>query len=176
MATNLNVGLIGYKFMGKAHSQGYRNVNHFFGQDVAYTLKAICGRNEKRVAEAAAQYGWEEYETDWKRLIERDDIDIIDISVPSDAHKEIAIAAAEAGKHVLCEKPLALSVADAEEMLAVVKKAGVKHLVGFNYRRVPAIALALQTRFRSRQEEPFGAKLLAALREAFGGHAVREVE
>ncbi|PPA68958.1 Gfo/Idh/MocA family protein [Jeotgalibacillus proteolyticus] len=138
----LNIGLIGYKFMGKAHSQAYRNVNFYFEPSLDYRLKVLCGRNEKNVKEASEKYGWEEYETDWRKVVERDDIDLVDIGTPTNTHKEIAIAAARAGKHVLCEKPLALSLADANEMLREVKKAGVKHMVGFTYRRVPAIALA----------------------------------
>jgi predicted dehydrogenase len=142
MTKQINVGLIGYKFMGKAHSQAYRNVNFYFDPKSEYRLKTICGRNEENVAAAARKYGWESYETNWKKVIEREDIDLVDIGTPSNFHKDIAIAAAKAGKHVLCEKPLALSLKDSYEMLEAVTKAGVKHMVGFSYRRVPAIALA----------------------------------
>ncbi|OQP13058.1 MULTISPECIES: Gfo/Idh/MocA family protein [Geobacillus] len=142
MKKKIRVGMVGYKFMGKAHSQAFRNVNFYFDVDGEYELKAICGRNKEGVASAAQRYGWESYETDWRALIERDDIDLIDIGTPTDSHKEIAIAAARAGKHVICEKPMALSVADAREMLKAVREAKVKHMIGFTYRRVPAIALA----------------------------------
>lgn len=141
MRKQLNVGLVGYKFMGKAHSNAYRKVGMFFDAPAEIGMKAICGRDENWVKEAARKFGWETYETDWKALVKRDDIDIIDITSPSNVHKEIAIAAAEAGKHVMCEKPLALNVHDAREMLSVVKKCKVKHQVGFNYRFAPAVLL-----------------------------------
>ncbi|SDI56603.1 Gfo/Idh/MocA family protein [Natribacillus halophilus] len=140
--SDIKVGLIGYKFMGKAHTQAYRNTNFYFEPQAPYQLKVICGRNEKSVKSAAHTYGWESYETDWRSVIERDDIDLIDIGTPSNTHKDIAIAAAKAGKHVLTEKPMALSVSDAKEMLQAVTEAGVQHMVSFNYRRIPAIALA----------------------------------
>ncbi len=138
----INVGLVGYKFMGKAHSHAYHDVSMFFDMDVEPVMKVICGRDEKGVKAAAKKFGWKEYETDWKKLVERDDIDLVDITAPSNAHKDIAIGAAKAGKHVFCEKPLALNVADAREILEVVEKAGVKHMINFNYRKAPAIALA----------------------------------
>ncbi|MBU7591632.1 Gfo/Idh/MocA family protein [Metabacillus halosaccharovorans] len=139
---NINVGMIGYKFMGKAHSHAYRDLPLFFPNTVHPEMKVICGRNPEGVAEAAKQFGWEEYTTDWKELIQREDIDLIDINAPSDVHKEITIAAAKAGKHVFCEKPLALTLEDSREMLEVVEAAGVKHMVGFNYRFAPAVMLA----------------------------------
>lgn len=138
----INIGMIGYKFMGKAHSNAYRALPMFFPESIKPNMKVICGRNPVAVAEAATQFGWEEYTTDWRNLITRDDIDVIDINAPSNAHKEIAIAAAEAGKHLYCEKPLALTLADSREMLAAVEAAGVKHMVGFNYRFTPAVMLA----------------------------------
>jgi len=138
----INVGLVGYQFMGKAHSHAWRNVSMFYKTETVPVMKTICGRTEKAVAEAARRYGWESYETSWEKLIERDDIDLIDIATPNVTHKEIAIAAAKAGKHILCEKPLAMSLADAEEMLTAVNSAKVKHMVCFNCRRSPAIALA----------------------------------
>lgn len=138
----INVGLIGYKFMGKAHSNAYSKVAMFFDLPVKPVMKAICGRNEEGVKEAAERFGWEGYETSWEKLIQRDDIDLIDITAPSNFHKEIAAAAAEAGKHILCEKPLALNVPDAKAMVEAVEKAGVKHMIGFNYRRAPAVRLA----------------------------------
>lgn len=140
----INVGMVGYKFMGKAHSNAFRKMGMFFDPDCDVHMKAICGRDEKWVKNAAEKFGWEGYETDWKKLVGRDDIDLIDITTPSNFHKEIAIAAAENGKNVFCEKPLALNLADAREILAAVRKAGVKHQVGFNYRFCPAIRLARQ--------------------------------
>ncbi len=138
----IRVGMIGYKFMGKAHSNAYRKVGMFFDPDRALRMTAICGRDEAGVRQAADKFGWEGYETDWRKLVRRDDIDLIDITTPSDFHKEIAIAAAENGKHVFCEKPLALNLSDAREILAAVQKAGVRHQIGFNYRFAPAIQLA----------------------------------
>jgi predicted dehydrogenase len=144
MQRTLDVGLVGYKFMGKAHSNALRKISMFFDPDVTIKLTAICGRDEQGVRQAALKYGWESYETSFEKLVHRDDIDIVDITAPSNAHKEIAIAAAESGKHVFCEKPLALTLADAREMLAAVNKAGVKHQIGFNYRFAPAVQLAKQ--------------------------------
>jgi predicted dehydrogenase len=138
----INVGMIGYKFMGKAHSNAYRALPMFFPDRTQPVLKAICGRHAKNVAAAAKQFGWEESASDWHDLIARDDIELIDINAPSNAHKEIAVAAAAAGKHLYCEKPLALSLEDSREMLAAAEKAGIKHMVGFNYRFTPAVLLA----------------------------------
>src|SRR5690625_3736008 len=139
---SINVGMVGYKFMGKAHSNAYRALPMFFPESVQPKMKVICGRNEGAVSEAAKQFGWEEYTTDWKDLLARDDIDLIDINAPSNVHKEIAVAAAKAGKHLYCEKPLALTLEDSREMLAVAEDAGIKHMVGFNYRYAPAVMLA----------------------------------
>ncbi|UKA64425.1 Gfo/Idh/MocA family protein [Arthrobacter sp. FW306-04-A] len=140
----LGVAMIGYAFMGKAHSNAWRNVASFF--DVpAFGQKVLVGRDAGAVAEAAAKYGWAESATDWRTVITRDDIDIVDICAPGWMHAEIAIAALEAGKHVLVEKPLANTLAEAELMTAAAAKArakGVQSMVGFNYRRVPALALA----------------------------------
>jgi len=138
----INVGLIGYKFMGKAHSNAYQRIGMFFNPSVKIGMKAICGREEGWVSESAAKFGWEGYETSWEKLISRDDIDMVDITAPSNAHKEIAIGAAEAGKHIFCEKPLALTLKDARDMLKAAEKNGVKHQIGFNYRFAPAIQLA----------------------------------
>lgn len=145
MAQHINVGLVGYSFMGKAHSHAYKDMAFFFPEAKACpVMKAICGRNEKAVRAACTQFGWEGYETDWKKLVARDDIDLVDVSTPGDTHRDIAIGAAEAGKHVFCEKPLANTLSEAREMLDAVQKAGVKNMVGFNYRRVPAVAYAKQ--------------------------------
>ncbi|MSS70297.1 MAG: Gfo/Idh/MocA family oxidoreductase [Candidatus Latescibacteria bacterium] len=144
MPKEINVGLVGYSFMGKAHSHAYRDVEMFFDSGAVPVMKAICGRNEVAVAAAAKKFGWEGYETSWKKLVERDDIDLVDISTPGDSHRDIAVAAAAAGKHIFCEKPLANTLAEAREMLDAVQKAKVKHMVAFNYRRVPAVALARQ--------------------------------
>src|SRR5699024_4101136 len=138
----INVGMIGYKFMGKAHSNAYRALPMFFPERTKPNMKVICGRNAEAVKEAADKFGWEEHVTDWKDLLNRDDIDLIDINAPSNVHKEIAIEAAKAGKHLYCEKPLALTLADARDMLAAVEDSGVKHMVGFNYRFAPAVLLA----------------------------------
>ena len=140
----LGVAAIGYAFMGKAHSNAWRNVASFF--DVpAFEQKVLVGRDAGAVAEAAATYGWAESATDWRSVIERDDIHIIDICAPGWMHAEIAVAALEAGKHVLVEKPLANTLGEAELMTAAAAKArarGVQSMIGFNYRRVPALALA----------------------------------
>ena len=144
MSKEINVGMVGYSFMGKVHSHAYRNVARFFDSGAVPVMKAICGRNEEAVSAAAKTFGWESYETSWQRLIERDDIDLVDISTPGDSHRDIAVAAAKAGKHVFCEKPLANSLAEAREMLDAVQKAKVNHMVAFNYRRVPAVVLARQ--------------------------------
>jgi len=142
MTKPLNIGMIGYGFMGRAHSNGYKRVNDFFDLEYRPVLKAACARSEDKVKEFARQWEYESVETDWRKLIERDDIDAVDICVPNNLHKEIAIAAAEAGKMILCEKPLAMNVAEGEEMCQAVEKAGVPHTVWYNYRRVPAVTLA----------------------------------
>ena len=141
----LGVGLVGYAFMGAAHSQAWRSAGRFFDLPMAPAMAAVCGRNREATEAAAVRLGWAGAETDWKALIARPDVDLVDICTPGDTHAEIAIAALEAGKHVLCEKPLANTVAEAEAMTAaaeVAAAAGVRSMVGFTYRRVPAIALA----------------------------------
>ncbi|SEN30103.1 Predicted dehydrogenase [Lihuaxuella thermophila] len=138
----VRVGMIGYKFMGKAHSNGYRNLPYFFDTPAVPVLQAIAGRDEQGVKAAAETMGWASYETDWRRLLERDDIDVIDIVTPNNVHAEMAIAAAEAGKHVLCEKPLAMTVEQAKRMVDAVKKAGVVHMICHNYRFAPAVQFA----------------------------------
>jgi predicted dehydrogenase len=142
VAEGIRIGLVGYKFMGKAHSNAYHRVAQFFSLPKPPVMKAICGRSEVAVEAMAERWGWESVETDYRRLVARDDIDLIDISTPNNTHAEIAIAAAKAGKHVVSEKPLAMNAAEAKKMLEAVQKAGVRHMVWFNYRRVPAIALA----------------------------------
>ena len=144
MTRQINVGLVGYKFMGKAHSNAYLKVAKFFDMDCEPVMKAVCGREEAGVKQFAKRFGWESHETSWHDLVSRDDIDVIDIAVPSNVHRDIAVAAAEAGKHVFCEKPLAFSLAEGREMLAAARTAGIQHMINFNYRRVPAIALAQQ--------------------------------
>ncbi len=142
MAKTLRVGLIGYGFMGKAHSNAWRQAPHFFPLKARIELHTICGRNSAAVQSARAQMGWQFAATDWREVVESPLIDVVDISSTNDSHAEMAIAAARAGKHVLCEKPLALDVKQAEAMLAAVQKAKVAHMVCHNYRRVPAIAFA----------------------------------
>ena len=138
----INVALIGYQFMGKAHSNAYRQVARFFSPTLTPRLRVICGRTPAKVRAAARDFGWEEAATDWREVVNRRDVDLVDVSTPGDSHAEIAIAAARAGKAVLCEKPLANTVAEAERMLAAVKKAGVVNMICHNYRRVPAVMLA----------------------------------
>src|SRR3954465_4223723 len=141
----LRVGLVGYAFMGAAHSQAWRTAPHFFDLPMRPQLTVLAGRDAVRVADAAERLGWSSVETDWRRVLEREDVDLVDVCTPGDTHAEIAIAALEAGKHVLCEKPLANSVAEAEAMTEAANRAaarGVRSMVGFTYRRVPAIGLA----------------------------------
>ena len=139
-----NVGLIGCGFMGRAHSNAYRKVGNFFDLPVQPVLKAACARTRGAVDAFAKQWGYESSETDWRRLIDRKDIDAIDICTPNDTHKEIALAAAAAGKAILCEKPLARTAAEGAEMVAAVERAKVPNIVWYNYRRVPAVTLAKQ--------------------------------
>jgi predicted dehydrogenase len=138
----LNVGLIGYGFMGRAHSNAYRKVNNFFDLEYRPVLKAACARDEAKVKAFADKWGYESVEFDWRKLVGRDDIDLIDICVPNNLHAEIAAAAAKAGKMILCEKPLAMDGPQGEKMVAVVEKAKVPNMVWYNYRRVPAVTLA----------------------------------
>jgi predicted dehydrogenase len=142
MSKPLNIGMIGYGFMGKAHSNAYRKVNNFFDLEYRPVLKAVCARDREKAQAFADTWGYESVETDWKALLKRDDIDAVDICTPNNLHREIAIAAAEAGKTILCEKPLAINAAEGEEMVAAVEKAGVPNIVWYNYRRVPAVTLA----------------------------------
>jgi predicted dehydrogenase len=142
MTKPLNVGMIGYGFMGKAHSNGYRRVNNFF--DLAYrpVLKAVCARSADKVKAFANTWGYESIETDWRKLLDRKDIDAVDICTPNNTHAEIALAAAQAGKTILCEKPLAMNGPEGLKMVEAVEKAKVPNMVWYNYRRVPAVTLA----------------------------------
>ncbi|MFJ8647546.1 Gfo/Idh/MocA family protein [Streptomyces sp. NPDC093546] len=141
----IGIGMVGYAFMGAAHSQGWRTVGRVFDLPLRPVLAAVCGRDAAAVRAAADRHGWAAAETDWRDLVARDDVQVVDVCTPGDSHAEIAIAALEAGKHVLCEKPLANSVAEAEAMVAAAERArarGQVAMVGFNYRRVPAMAYA----------------------------------
>jgi predicted dehydrogenase len=140
----LNVGLIGYGFMGRAHSNAFRKVGNFFDLPYTLNLKAVCARNEEKVKGFARNWGYESYESDWRKLLARDDIDLVDIACPNDMHREIAIAAAKAGKMILCEKPLAMNGPEGLKMVQAVEKAGVPNMVWYNYRRIPAVTLAKQ--------------------------------
>ena len=156
MSKSLNVAMIGYGFMGKAHSNAYRKVGSFFPHlEHRPNLKCLCARDAAKAAAFAETWGYESVETDWRKVIERDDIDLVDICSPNDSHLEIAVAAAKAGKMVACEKPLAMNVAEAEEMTAAVEETGVPNMVWFNYRRVPAISLARQVVEEGRIGRPF---------------------
>src|SRR6185437_9487165 len=141
---SLNIGLVGYGFMGRTHSNAYRQAPKFFSLPFQPVLKAVAARNAERVKAFAANWGYESFETDWRALIDRKDIDLIDIASPNDTHAEIAIAAAEAGKMVMCEKPLGRNAAEAQRMVAAVEAGGRRNMVWYNYRRVPAVTLAKQ--------------------------------
>ncbi len=140
--TEIGVGLVGYKFMGRAHSNAYRQVARYFDVDPVPVMQAICGRDHDATAAAAAQLGWNSVETDYHDLVKRDDIGLVDVSTPGYTHRDVVMAALEAGKHVLCEKPLANSLQEAEEMLFAARKAGTINMVNFNYRRVPSVQFA----------------------------------
>jgi predicted dehydrogenase len=138
----LNVGLLGCGFMGRAHSNAYRKVNHFFDLEYQPVLKAIGDCNEEKAKAFAQQWGYESVETDWRKLIERADIELVDVCLPNNVHAEVAMAAAKAGKMIICEKPLAMNGKQGEQMVKAVQKAGVPNLVSYNYRRIPAVTLA----------------------------------
>jgi myo-inositol 2-dehydrogenase/D-chiro-inositol 1-dehydrogenase len=140
----LNIGLVGYGFMGRTHSNAFLQAPRFFDVPYEPVLKAVCARNADRVKAFAANWGYENVTTDWHELVDRKDIDLIDIASPNDTHAEIAVAAAQAGKMVMCEKPLGRNGAEAERMVAAVEKARVPNSVWYNYRRVPAVTLAKQ--------------------------------
>jgi predicted dehydrogenase len=140
----LRIGLIGYGFMGRAHSNAFRKVSNFFDLDYRPVLRSVCARNVEQLKKFATRWGYESIETDWRRLVERPDIDCIDICVPNNLHAEIALAAAKAGKMILCEKPLSMDGPQGEKMVAAVEKARVPNMVWYNYRRVPAVTFAKQ--------------------------------
>ncbi|MEV4600695.1 Gfo/Idh/MocA family oxidoreductase [Amycolatopsis sp. NPDC049253] len=145
MAEQIGVGMVGYAFMGAAHSQAWRTVHHAFDVPLTPRMAVLCGRDAAAASAAAEKLGWDSVETDWKRLVESDEVGLVDICTPGDTHAEIALAALAAGKHVLCEKPLANTVAEAAAMAAAAEEAaerGVRSMVAFNYRRVPALAFA----------------------------------
>jgi len=140
----INVALIGCQFMGKAHSNAWKNVANFFDVNLRPVMKAACDLNEAVLSDFADKWGWQETETNWKKVVARNDIDIIDIATPPGVHRDIAVAAAKAGKHVFCEKPIALNAAEAQEMYEAAEQAGVVHYLNHEYRRCPAVALAKQ--------------------------------
>ncbi|HOF39942.1 MAG TPA: Gfo/Idh/MocA family oxidoreductase [Candidatus Hydrogenedentes bacterium] len=144
MRKKLNIGLVGYGFMGRAHTNAYRQAPKFFDLPCDLVLKAACARDRDAIQAFADNWGYESIETDWRDLVKRDDIDAIDICAPNNVHHDIAIAAAEAGKMVLCEKPLAMNAEEGREMVEAVEKAGVPNMIWYNYRRVPAVTLAKQ--------------------------------
>ena len=144
MAKPLNIGMIGYGFMGRAHSNAYTKVSHFFNLEYQPVLKAVCARDRDKAQEFANKWGYESVETDWKKLLERKDIDAVDICTPNNLHHDISVAAAKAGKMILCEKPLAMNVAEGEKMVRAVEDAKVPNIVWYNYRRVPAVTFAKQ--------------------------------
>ena len=142
MAKPLNVGMVGYGFMGRAHANAYRQVSRFFDVPYEPVLKAVCARSADKAQAFAQKWGYESVETDWRKLVERKDIDLIDICTPNNTHAEIAIAAAKAGKMILCEEPLAMNGPEGRKMVEAVEKAKVPNMVWYNYRRVPAVTLA----------------------------------
>lgn len=153
--TPLRIGIVGYGFMGRTHSNAYKRLNDFFPVQHQPVLQAVAARDRSKAESFANNWGYQRIETDWKKLVEADDIDLIDIASPNDTHYEIALAAARAGKMILCEKPLAMTAAQALEMTEAVEKAGVANMVWFNYRRVPSIALAKQVIDEGRIGRPF---------------------
>jgi predicted dehydrogenase len=144
MSNELAIGIVGTKFMGRAHSNAFIDVKHFFDLPARPVLRAACGRNAADLKAFAQRFGWESTETSWERLVARDDVDLVDICTSNATHMPIAVAAAKAGKHVFCEKPIAMNATEARQMLEAAREADVRHMVAFNYRRVPAIILAKQ--------------------------------
>lgn len=144
MAKDINVAIVGARFMGRAHSNAYMDVARFFDLPLNPVMRAACGRDAANLQSFAARFGWQTTETSWERLVAREDIQLVDICTSNATHMAIAVGAAKAGKHVICEKPMARSAEEARRMLDAVQDAGVRHMIAFNYRRVPAIALARQ--------------------------------
>ena len=144
MKKTLNIAIIGMGFMGRAHSNAWSQLNKFFDTEYEICLKAVAGKNEERTRQFAKRWGYESYTTDWHTLLDREDIDVIDILTPTYLHKEMAVAAMKAGKHVICEKPCSLTWEECHEMAETAAKAGVVSYLNHNYRRVPAVALAKQ--------------------------------
>ena len=140
----LRIGLVGYGFMGRAHSNAFRKVSNFFELEYEPVLQAVCGRDTAKTKAFASKWGYQSTETDWRKLVSRPDIDVVDIACPNDFHKDIALAAAKAGKMILCEKPLAMDGPQGAEMVKAVEAAGVPNMVWYNYRRIPAVTLARQ--------------------------------
>src|SRR6476620_8553510 len=138
----LNIGLIGYGFMGRTHSNAFRKVGNFFDLEYQPVLKAVCARDDSKVQAFARKWGYESFETDWRKLVARKDIDLIDIACPNDMHHQIAVAAAKAGKMILCEKPLSMNGPEGLKMVEAVEKTKVPNMVWYNYRRIPAVTLA----------------------------------
>ena len=138
----INIGIVGAQFMGRAHTNAWYDVANFYELPFKPVMKAACDIDPKSEKEFAERLGWESFETSWENLVTRNDIDVIDICTPNNSHMKIAVAAANAGKHVICEKPAAMNAAEAKQMLDAAERAGVKHMIAFNYRRVPALALA----------------------------------
>ena len=144
MSRQINVGIVGTAFMGKAHSNAYLDVSHYFKLPSQPIMRAACDSNPESLDALVHQYGWQTTETSWEKLVERDDIDLIDICTPNHNHRDIAVAAAKNGKHIICEKPLCMNADEAREMFRAAEQAGVRHMTAFNYRRVPALVLAKQ--------------------------------
>ncbi len=155
MAKELRIGMVGCGFMGRAHSNAYKRLNDFFPVQLRPVLRAVAARNRERAEAFAGNWGYERVETDWEAVATADDIDLVDVCAPNHMHKDIVLAAAQAGKMICCEKPLAMSVAEAEAMVDAVRKAGVPNMVWYNYRRVPSIALAKQIVDEGRIGKPF---------------------
>ncbi len=143
-AKKLRIGLVGYGFMGRVHSNAFHQASHYFDSEYEPELVAVCGRDKANAEVHAERWGFSSVETDWRKLVERDDIDLIDIAAPNDMHHDIAIAAAEAGKMIMCEKPLGRNAQESQEMVDAVEKTGVANMVWYNYRRIPAVTLAKQ--------------------------------
>lgn len=144
MRDTINIGIVGTQFMGRAHSNAWMDVDKFYDLPVRPVMRAACDNVAENLQSFCQRFGWQSQETDWRQLVARDDIDVIDICTSNNAHMPIAVAAAQAGKHIICEKPVAMNAAEAQAMLEAAQAAGIKHMVAFNYRRVPAIALAKQ--------------------------------